>query len=146
MNLILALLVIFGGVSYPVVQQDCAACVSPHDGVFTEFRMARDNGTVGLLAHDYLAGDALFALEVGDTVEIVFTDKDQAYRISKIWKAKALSNSPYGKFQVGSESMTAQRLFEMVYTGKHHLVLQTCKGEYRMFYIAYPIVTREAKE
>jgi hypothetical protein len=139
-NAVLVLLVVLGSVSYPVVQQTCPVCVSSHDGVFTEFRMARDNGTVGLLAHDYLAGDSLFDLAIGDVIEVVFTDHSETFRLASVWRARALSST---KFQIGDEILKVDVVFIRAYGGPRHLTLQTCDGDDRVFFMAYPIKVRE---
>ena len=139
MNLILALLVIFGGASYPVVQQDCPLCVSSSDGVFTEYAGARHDGSYGLLAHDYLAGKHLFALDVGDTVTIVLSNGEQSYRISNIWRARVAGSgfqTPFGK-------LSQAEMFGLAYGYPNRLTLQTCDGlDYRVFYVAEPITVR----
>lgn len=142
MNLILALLVIFGGMSYPVVQQDCPLCVSPNDGVFTEFAMARHDGSTGLLAHDYLSGGDLFALEVGDRIEVVFTDQTVTYRLGDILRVYQQNAH---KFGYNGLTMSAEEVFSLAYGSDNTLTLQTCDGNYRVFFVAHPIKVRNVR-
>ena len=42
--------------------------ISSYENTVTEFRMARDYGTIGMLAHNYLAGDQFNTLEIGQVI------------------------------------------------------------------------------
>jgi hypothetical protein len=136
---------------YPVIQQPSSkpGFVSEINGIVTQFGMASQYGTTGMLAHNYLAGAAFFDLHVSDTVEVVFGDGSiRQYQVSNILSYQALSpNSATSNFvdlNTG-ETLTATQLFKQVYSGNHHLTLQTCiaKGSEdswgRLFVIAEPI-------
>ena len=136
---------------YPVIQQPSSkpAFVSEINGVVTQFALASQYGTTGMLAHNYLAGDAFFDLQVEDIVEVVFGDGSvKQYQISNILSYQALSpNSASSNFvdlNTG-ETLTATQLFKRVYSGSHHLTLQTCIANGsedswgRLFLIAEPI-------
>ena len=136
---------------YPVIQQPSSkpGFVSDINGVVTQFALASQYGTTGILAHNYLAGSAFFDLEIEDTIEVVFGDGSiKQYRISNIQSYQALSpNSASSNFVDlnSGETLTATQLFKRVYSGSHHLTLQTCIASGsedswgRLFVIAEPI-------
>jgi hypothetical protein len=137
--------------AFPVVQQPSgnAGFVSTTEDVLTDFAMPRKYGVTGMLAHNYLAGNEFFALEIGDLIQVVYGDGSiQMYQISDIQSYQALSpNSGNSNFidLATSEKLTATQLFKRVYMGEHHLTLQTCiqQGSEdswgRLFIIANPV-------
>lgn len=141
-----------GVFQYPVIQQPATqpAFVSETDDVVTEFNMPRKYGVTGILAHNYLAGDAFFALENGDLIHVVYGDGSiQAYEIVNVQEYQALSpDSPNSSFldMSSGEKLTATQLFKKVYMGGPHLTLQTCiqvgneDSWGRLFLIAEPVV------
>jgi len=137
--------------AFPVVQQPSgnAGFVATTEDVITDFAMPRKYGVTGLLAHNYLAGDEFFGLEIGDLIQVVYGDGTVLmYQVSDIQSYQALSpNSPSSNFVdlATSEKLTANELFKRVYMGEHHLTLQTCiqQGSEdswgRLFVIADPV-------
>jgi hypothetical protein len=137
--------------AFPVVQQPSGnpGFVSTTKNVVTEFGMARGYGVTGIIAHNYLAGSNFFNLKVGEIVQVVYGNgKTQSYSITSIKSYQALSpNSANSAFVdlATSEKISAAQLFKRVYTGSHHLTLQTCiqKGSEdswgRLFIIAEPV-------
>jgi hypothetical protein len=134
-----------------VVQQPTSnpGYISTADSTVTEFSMARDYGTIGMLAHNYLAGDLFFQLEESQTVYLVFGDSSvQKYTIVDILSYQALQpNSPYSNFlnlENSNEYLSAADLFYKVYQQDDALVLQTCIANQgveswgRLFVIAIP--------
>jgi len=134
----------------PVVQQPSnqPVYVSDTDGVVTEFAMPRKYGVTGIVAHNYLAGGVFFELKVGDVVQVVYGDgATKEYIVADIRAYQALKpNSPHSEFidLDSEERLSATQLFKRVYSGEHHLTLQTCiqVGEVdswgRQFIIAEP--------
>jgi hypothetical protein len=135
----------------PILQQPAnqAAYVSNQEGVVTQFQMASSFGTVGLLAHNTLAGAVFSHLEPGQIVTLVYGDgKTKNYRIEEISSYQALTpNSPYSRFQdlhSSGNSISAADLFTQIYMPGDRLVFQTCIENNnnlswgRLFITAYP--------
>jgi len=123
--------------------------ISPDENTVTEFGMARDYGTIGMLAHNYLAGEAFYSLVAGQVVYLVFGDGSvQPYTIANVLSYQALQpNSPYSNFvnvDNPEEYLTAADLFYSIYGQEDALVLQTCIENQgidtwgRLFIIAIP--------
>jgi hypothetical protein len=142
--------------AFPIVQQPSGspAFLSNEQDKVTQFRMASQYGTTGLLAHNYLAGDSFFDLEVGDEVRLVYGDgKVEYFIVSEILRYQALQpNSPYSSFRSldKGEVLSAEKMFKRVFSGDGHLTFQTCiekDGELswgRLFVIAAPKAEYEA--
>ena len=116
----------------PVVQQpsDSPAYVSSYDGLVTQFGMAAQYGTVGLLAHNHLAGRSFSGLAVGQEVRLVYGDGHvERFVITEILEYQALQpTSPYSSFRdlASDEVLSAQQMFQRVYQGERHITFQTC--------------------
>jgi hypothetical protein len=123
-----------GGVmALPVIQQPAAqpAYVSSDNNVLTQFSMASQYGTTGILAHNYLAGDNFFKIVKGQDVVLVFGDgKTKTYRIEDIQSYQALSPySVYSNFvdlSAPTSKLSSTEVFNRVYGQAGALVLQTC--------------------
>ena len=112
--------------------------------------MPKKYGITGIIAHNYLAGAAFFDLEIGNIVKVVYGDGSiSQYRITDIQEYQALSpNSATSEFKdlETDVQISATQLFKRVYTGEHHLTLQTCiqvgpeDSWGRLFVIADPVV------
>ena len=119
--------------AYPVVQQPAsdAGFVSDQPNTITQFRMATQYHTIGLLAHDYLAGATFSRLLPGSELFLVYGDgRLRNYRVYEIQQFQALSpTSPYSSFIDLSDQtkLSADQLFYRIYgLGNDTLVLQTC--------------------
>jgi hypothetical protein len=116
----------------PVVQQPAGSpgFVSGYDGLVTQFGMAAQFGTIGLLAHNHLAGRSFSGLEVGQTVRLVYGDgRIERFIVTEVLEYQALQpTSPYSSFRdlASEEVLSAQQMFQRVYQGEHHLTFQTC--------------------
>jgi hypothetical protein len=122
-----------GIMALPVIQQPSSqpAFVSNDRDVLTQFRMASQYGTTGILAHNYLAGDYFFKIVKGQDVVIVYGDgKTKTFRIEDIQSYQALSPySVYSNFvdlAAPGRKMTSTEVFNRVYGQGNVLVLQTC--------------------
>ena len=107
-----------------------SAFVSEQPDTLTSFRAASKNGVYGFLAHNFLAGQKFSNLKIGQRVTIN-DDKgrQRRYKIKKVDKFQALDpKNPRGDFLnlKSDQVLSAKALFEYIYTGGHHLVLQTC--------------------
>ena len=138
-------------IAFQVIQQPAGqlAYVSSAEDVITEFAMARSRGVVGMLAHNYLAGKFFSDIQMDDIIQVVYGDGQiQKYHVVDIQRYQALQpNSTNSEFidLDTTQRLTATQLFNKVYTGDHHVTLQTCiqVGEVdtwgRLFIIAEPI-------
>lgn len=98
------------GEAYAVVQQLDAWYVSPEDDTFTVLEAAEWYNVTWLMAHDYLAGDAIAALEIGDTVTVTLYGKTVQYTVTDI-RIYEPSDVPFSTL-----------------TMEPGLVMQTCHG------------------
>ena len=119
--------------SFPIVQQpaDDTVFVSPEPGVVTQFASASSYGTVGLLAHNTLAGAAFFDLKIGDKVLLLYGDRGaRPYTIQSIRQFQALDpTNPYSDFidlQANNQRLNSKDLFKQIYSTGDRLVFQTC--------------------
>jgi len=121
-----------GVMTYRVVQQasDNVAYVSPVDGVVTQFRMAAQYGTIGLIAHNFLAGNNFSDLQLGQLVRIIYGNGYiSSYVINSIHSYQALD--PYSASSnfvdlASGVTYSAQQIFEMYYQGGDQVTFQTC--------------------
>jgi hypothetical protein len=123
--------------------------VSSVAGIATQFKMAETYGTTGLLAHNFAAGSNFSKISEKDIITIVYGDGSmKKYLVTSVQKYQALSpNSATSNFVdlKTDETLTATKLFEKIYKGDPHLVLQTCiafEKELswgRLFVIAEPL-------
>lgn len=109
------------------------AFVSSEPGVVTDFSLARTYGTIGLLAHNTLAGASFSYLKTGQLLQLIAQDGSvTVYRIITIEKYRALTpsspKSDFSPLDASGNRMTAAELFNHIYaTGQgKRLVLQTC--------------------
>jgi hypothetical protein len=134
----------------PVVQQPWgnAGYVSNSDGEATQFRMAAQYGTVGLLAHNHLSGKQFSKLQTGQEVRLVYGDgRIEAFVVTEVLRYQALQpTSPYSSFRNldKEETLSAEGMFKRVYFGDGQVTFQTCiefGGDLswgRLFVIAVP--------
>ncbi|MBM4428292.1 MAG: sortase [Chloroflexi bacterium] len=140
-----------GVMAYPVIQQPAnnAGYVSSLNGRLTQFKLASTYGTVGLLAHNYLAGASFSQLKEGDIITLVYGNgRTSSFMVTDIQSYKAQTpTSPYSNFTdlETNDFYTAEQLFKKVYAGEYRLTLQTCiekDGDLswgRLFIIAKPV-------
>jgi len=136
----------------PVVQQpnNNPGYVSSRNGLATQFSMAAQYGNIGLLAHNNLSGRSFSHLAVGQEVRLIYGNgRVEYFVITEILQYQALQpTSMLSAFRdlVTDETITANQLFEHIYTGKRHVTFQTCieaNGNLswgRLFIVAEPKV------
>lgn len=136
--------------AFPVIRQpeNSPNFVSYQNGVFTQFGMASQVGSTGLLAHNFLAGKVLNQIPVGAEIVLVYGDgRLEYYRAVNILQYQTLEpTNPYSDFRDLSTNAisSANDLFTTVYASSGRLVLQTCieqGGELswgRLFIVAEP--------
>jgi hypothetical protein len=134
----------------PVVQQPDGnnEFVSPRQNIVTQFGLASQFGSIGLLAHNNLAGENFSLLEKGQTFYLIYGDGHvSAFIVTEILRYQALDpNSPSSKFISLNDDrlLTASELFTKVYNRQGQVILQTCistgenLGWGRLFVIAEP--------
>ncbi len=141
--------------AFPIVQQPYGygSFLSSEPEQVTQFRMASQYGTTGLLAHNYLAGASFFDLEVGDEVRLVYGDgKVEYFVVYEVLQYQALQpNSPYSSFRhlETDEVLSVEKMFKRVFFSDGNITFQTCiekDGDLswgRLFVIAIPKVEYE---
>ena len=120
----------------PVVQQPSKnpAFVSTEASTLTQFGMASQYGTTGILAHNNLAGATFYKFSVGDLVALVYGDgKVEFYQINRVDRFQALSpDSPFSNFlelDHPDKQISSTELFSRIYTHGDPLVFQTCLAD-----------------
>ncbi|HZW04310.1 MAG TPA: hypothetical protein VFF68_10310 [Anaerolineaceae bacterium] len=139
-----------GLLAFRVVQQpsDNIFFIDPAADAATQYQLAANEGTVGLLAHNFSGGAAFALLDPADTVWLVFGDgSTRAYRVEQIRRYRAIDpQDPYGSLiDLDTEAvLDSSTVFELNYTGDR-LVFQTCieqGGDWswgRLFVVAAPV-------
>ena len=124
--------------------------VTPQLDVVTEYQTALNYGTIGLLAHNYLAGQYFFQISPGQNIELIYNDKTTVrFVVTQIQQYRALSQNSSASDFIDLDSgkfLTASQLFRKIYKNQTgHLVLQTCiyadqnPTWGRLFIIAEPV-------
>lgn len=139
-------------VTLGIVQQPFGnnAFVTPVPGYATAYQMALDYGTIGLLAHNYLAGQYFSQISPGQRITLIYGDQTAtSFIVTQIQQYQALSPNSASSNFIDLDSgklLTASQLFRKIYqeqTG--NLVLQTCiyadqnPSWGRLFIIAEPV-------
>src|SRR5215216_6110611 len=116
----------------PIVQQptDNPYYVSGHDGEVTQFSTAAQYGNIGLLAHNHLSGKSFSQLSVGQEVDVMYGDgRVERFVVTEVLHFQALQPESQQSFFLNldtSQTVSANEMFNRVYTGGHHLTFQTC--------------------
>lgn len=121
--------------------------VSVAPDTVTYFQTADEFDSIGLLAHNYLAGKLFGQLSLGDTI----TYNEQLYQVVEINRYRVLSRSTQGdliNLQTGQQQSVID-VFMANYGVANRLVLQTCIQRHnnkmwgKLFVIAIPIEANE---
>lgn len=125
--------------------------VSDVANAVTSFQLASNYGNIGLIAHNYLSGRYFNDLKLGDHIYTMNGFRQQRiYQVTSIRRFQALNpRSPRSDFidLDSNQRLNVTDVFRQIYTGDHHLTLQTCieRGNDqewgRLFIIAKPIFT-----
>jgi hypothetical protein len=134
----------------PVVQQPTGQpyYVSTREGETTQFGLATQYGSIGLLAHNTLSGRFFSKIAAGQEVRLVYgAGRVEYFSVTQILRFQALQpdsvTSPFRNMD-RDEVISAGEMFTRAYVGDHRLVLQTCIDAYgnsswgRLFVIAAP--------
>lgn len=140
-----------GVLALPVGQQPQgnAGFVTREPEHATQFGMASQYGTVGILAHNDLAGAEFSNIQPDEYAIVIYGDgRLEYYYINQIQKYQALSPtstfSDFVNLDGSNERLSASQLFTRIYGTSSRLVFQTCieaNGDAswgRMFIIAEP--------
>jgi hypothetical protein len=133
-----------------VVKQSSDSHVTNIANTVTRFGQADKLGSIGLLAHNYLAGAYFSQIDIGTKIYLVYGDgSSKEYKVTSIEQYQALSpDDPYSKFINLDEpeiKVSASNLLYEMYGTNGSLVLQTCISKEgnltwgRQFFIASPI-------
>jgi hypothetical protein len=141
-----------GLLALPVVQQpaDQPGFIATAADTATQFGMAATYGSLGFLAHNYLAGSLFYNLAEGTLIKVVYGDGHTwDFVVSEVRHFQAVSpNDPYSQFidvETGA-TLTASDVFFQTYGVAGQAVFQTCIdkdgiGSWgRLFVIATPYV------
>lgn len=141
--------------AYPVSQQPMgnAGFVTRQADQVTQFSLASQYGTVGILAHNDLAGAIFSNINLDQYAIIVYGDGHlEYYVISDVQKYQALlptsTFSDFVNLDGSNEHLSANQLFNRIYGPGGRLVLQTCIDAYgdaswgRIFIIAEPVTNQ----
>lgn len=122
-----------GVAAFPVVEQPAGnyGYVSREADAVTLFGLAMNYGTVGLLAHNDLAGEEFNKLLLSMRFILIYGNgKMERFSITDIKYYRALQpNSPYSDFEDLENRgvlLTAVELFNQMYTVEDRVVFQTC--------------------
>jgi hypothetical protein len=117
----------------PVRQQPAGkpGYVASTDNILTQFGLASQHGTIGLLAHNYLAGARFFNFSSGQSVYIVFGDGTvQEFEVTEIRRFQAKQpNSAFSDFldlDQANVELSVESLFYQIYQAEDQVVFQTC--------------------
>lgn len=123
--------------------------IDPDAEAATEYSLASDAGSLGLIAHNYSGGAAFHNLEIGQEITLVTGDGQiQRFEVAVINTYQAMSpEDPYSLFidLATGVQMDSSSVFAANYLEEGTLVLQTCiekDGEWswgRLFVIARPL-------
>jgi hypothetical protein len=131
----------------PVVQQPVgdSRFVSEKNSTATQFNMAARAGNVGLLAHNFLAGQLFFNVRQSDRIILVYGNgRMETFVVESILKYQTLPRGIYKDLSAQSLLDTGE-MFHKVYGKDYHVTLQTCiekDGDPnwgRLFIIAQPV-------
>lgn len=116
-----------GVMAQPVVQQRSSMYVSEGPEDVTQFRLAEDYGSIGLLAHNFLTGKKFFDLSEGHLVYAIYGDGHyQVYKVTEVADYQAISLYVYRNLETG-KSLDQYGVMEKIYGGENdRLVFQTC--------------------
>ena len=134
----------------PIVQQPrgMEEFVSPWHNIVTQFGLASSHGSIGLLAHNYLAGKSFSGLQPGQVIHLVYGDGRVAtFIVSEILHYQALEPDSTSSSFIDldtRESQSYASLFSRIYNRPGQVIFQTCISTAddlawgRLFVIAEP--------
>jgi hypothetical protein len=106
--------------------------VTENPGDTTQFSLATQYGSIGLLAHNYLSGALFFNLMPGQEVNVIYGDGSiRRYTIAASRRFQALSpTDPASDFvdldDNSSTRLSNAALFDQIYASGDQVIFQTC--------------------
>ena len=104
--------------------------VSSWQGVLTQFSLASRLGSIGLLAHNDLAGKGFASLQRGQEFYLVYGDGSvSTFIVSEIFEYKAIDPSSASSSFIDMKNgdvLTSSELFSKVYNRPGRVIFQTC--------------------
>jgi hypothetical protein len=105
--------------------------VSDQPDKVTHFQLAADYGSIGFLAHDYLAGAFFNKLDLNQIITIIYGDgSTDRYKIKEIRQYQALDPdnalTDFSSLDSGGKKISQEDLFFEIYSHPGRLILQTC--------------------
>jgi hypothetical protein len=143
-----------GTLALKVIQQPAndPSFVNSAAATATQFGLAAQYGTIGLLAHNYLSGALFFGLGPGQEVDIVYGDGSLTrYQVLELRHFQARDPlNPASDFVdldggTGGKQISNAELFSQIYGAGNRVVFQTCINANgnaswgRLFVIAAPM-------
>jgi hypothetical protein len=132
--------------------EDDPSFVSTNENTLTQFRLASQAGSTGLLAHNYLAGRDFFKVGEGQIFYLVYGDgHTETFIVTQILRFRALDPENIWSSFIDLEQgglFSASDLFSKIYDRPGRVILQTCiqvGGEAswgRLFIIAEPYLVK----
>jgi hypothetical protein len=114
-----------GKFSYSVVQTGNDVPTGYELGQYTQ---AAKKGSVGLLAHNYLAGQSFFSLAIGDEVNLTYSNgATQTFVVTNVLRYQATDPNDYSKPFLNSNGrqVSAKNVFNQAFHN-NGLTFQTC--------------------
>ena len=147
-----------GVLASPILPQPegSPAFVSSIENTLTQFSLASQYGSTGLLAHNFLAGEDFVLIEPGQVFHLIYGDgRTEAFIVTGQVRVRALDpnnvRSNFIDLDTGS-LLTAPKLFYRIYDQPGHVIFQTCIQALgdpswgRLFIIAEPYIAGELQE
>ncbi len=106
-----------GILAAPVVQQPAGMddFVSPWQNVITQFGLASRLGSTGLLAHNYLAGEAFGLLQEGQEIELIDgSGRISTFTVTEILRYQALDSDNTATRFLDLESQTSMHICRFI--------------------------------
>jgi hypothetical protein len=129
--------VLSSGYSYSVTTQ-------PNAVTFYDIAYSYPSHTIGILAHEDMAGASFYELKQGD---IITLDYSRRFEVTDVLRYTATNpNSVWSSFVgVSGLAIDPVTMGQLIYNSGNTLVLQTCfdDGRGRLFIIAEPVVYRK---
>ena len=114
-----------GKFSYAVVQSGNGV---PSGYVLGQYAQAAKKGNIGLLAHNYLAGQSFYALAIGDEVNVTYSNgATKTFVVTNVLRYQATDPNNYSKPFLNSngKEISPKSVFNQAYQ-KNGLTFQTC--------------------
>ncbi len=104
--------------------------VSSRQNIVTQFELASRFGSIGLLAHNHLAGERFSLLEENQKFYLIYGDGQiSAFVVTEVLRYHALNPTSASSEFIdleNSNALTASKLFSKVYDRPGHVIFQTC--------------------